>query len=68
MNSNQKNNIVTLCRIKVNKMLSSLNTNNQNIFVPKYTIAKKTESNYNSNLNTNNKQVKIVDNNKKKNF
>ena len=49
-------------------MLSSLNTNNQNIFVPKYTIAKKTESNYNSNLNTNNKQVKIVDNNKKRIF
>ena len=68
MNSNQKNNIVTLCRIKVNKMLSSLNTNNQNIFVPKYTIAKKTESNYNSNLNTNNKQVKKVDNNKKRIF
>ena len=68
MNSNQKNNIVTLCRIKVNKMLSTLNTNNQNIFVPKYTIAKKTESNYNSNLNTNNKQVKIVDNNKKRIF
>ena len=49
-------------------MLSSLNTNNQNIFIPKYTIAKKTESNYISNLNTNSKHVKKICKNKKRIF
>ena len=58
MNSNQKSNIVTLCRIKVNKMLSSLNSANHNIFIPKYTLNKKTESNYISHLNINNNKPK----------
>ena len=60
MNSIQKSNIVSLCRIKVNKMLSTLNSNNQNIFIPKYTLNKKSESNYISNLTTNNKPKKII--------
>ena len=35
----------SLCRIKVNKMLSSLNLNN-NIFIPKYTLNNKKEEKY----------------------
>ena len=42
---NDKSNISSLCRIKVNKMLSSLNLNN-NIFVPKYTLINKNEEKY----------------------
>ena len=53
MNSNPKKNIVSLCRIKVNKMLSSLNSVNQNMFIPKYTLNKKSESNYISHLDIN---------------
>ena len=62
MNSIQNNNIASLCRIKVNKMLSSLNTNNQNIFIPKYTLTKKSESKYLSKLNT--KQTKKINSKK----
>ena len=58
MNSNPKKNIVSLCRIKVNKMLSSLNSVNQNMFIPKYTLNKKSESNYISHLNVNNNKPK----------
>ena len=62
MNSIQNNNIASLCRIKVNKMLSSLNTNNQNIFIPKYTLTKKSESKYLSKLKT--KQTKKINSKK----
>jgi hypothetical protein len=44
-----KNEVGSLCRIKVNKMLSSLNSN-KNIFIPKYTILSKKEEQY-SHLN-----------------
>ena len=44
-----KNEVGSLCRIKVNKMLSSLNSN-KNIFIPKYTILSKKEEKY-SHLN-----------------
>ena len=37
--------ISSLCRIKVNKMLNSLNSN-KNIFIPKYTILSKNEEKY----------------------
>ena len=62
MNSNPKKNIVSLCRIKVNKMLSSLNSVNQNMFIPKYTLNKKSESNYISHLdiNINKPKQKII--------
>ena len=40
----QKDELISLCRIKVNTMLSSLNNNNKNIFIPKYTFANKNES------------------------
>ena len=43
---NNKNQISSLCRIKVNKMLSSLNQNNNNIFIPKYTIYNTKEEKY----------------------
>ena len=55
MKKNQRDEIISLCRKKVNKMLSSLNSNKQNIFIPKYTITNKTESNYLSNINNNQK-------------
>ena len=58
MNSNPKKNIVSLCRIKVNKMLSSLNSVNQNMFIPKYTLNKKSESNYISHFGVNNNKPK----------
>ena len=40
-----KKDINSLCRIKVNKMLSSLNSN-KNIFIPKYTLINRTEEKY----------------------
>ena len=40
---NSKNDIGSLCRIKVNKMLSSLNSKNNDFFIPKYTISNKNE-------------------------
>ena len=40
-----KKDIPSLCRIKVNKMINSLNTN-KNIFIPKYTISNKKEEKY----------------------
>ena len=40
----------TLCRIKVNKMISSINSNT-NIFIPKYTMTNRNESKYFSHLN-----------------
>ena len=52
----QRDEIISLCRQKVNKMISSLNNNKQNIFIPKYTITNKTVSNYLSNKNNNQKQ------------
>jgi len=52
----QKDEIISLCRQKVNKMLSSLNNNKQNIFIPKYTITNKTETNNISNKNNKQKQ------------
>ena len=69
----QKDELISQCRIKVNKMLSSSNNNN-NIFIPKYTIANKNESKYlyNSNnaIKKQNKKINskiiIKDNNKKK--
>ena len=42
---NNKNEVGSLCRIKVNKMLSSLNSN-KNIFIPKYTLLSKKEEKY----------------------
>ena len=42
---NSKKDIGNLCRIKVNKMLSSLNSN-KNIFIPKYTISCRDEEKY----------------------
>ena len=43
---NSKNDIGSLCRIKVNKMLSSLNSKNNDFFIPKYTISNKNEEKY----------------------
>ena len=40
-----KKDIPSLCRIKVNKMINSLNSN-KNIFIPKYTISSKKEEKY----------------------
>ena len=51
-----KENITSLCRIKVNKMLSTLNSENKNIFIPRYTLTNKAESNYLSLLNNKQKQ------------
>ena len=42
---NSKKDIGNLCRIKVNKMLSSLNSN-KNIFIPKYTLSCRDEEKY----------------------
>ena len=44
-----KNNLGS-CRIKVNKMLSTLNSN-WNIFIPKYTLSNRNEAKYLSHLN-----------------
>ena len=69
----QKDELISQCRIKVNKMLSSLNNNN-NIFIPKYTFANKNESKYlynsNNEIKKQNKKInskKIVKDNNKKN-
>ena len=43
------NNIGSLCRIKVNKMLSSIS--NKNIFIPKYTLTNRNEEKYLSSFN-----------------
>ena len=66
-NETKKNEIITLCRIKVNKMLSTLNTTkNKNIFIPKYTLTNKSEKNYFSNFNNKNMRQKQKLNNKNK--
>ena len=66
-NETKKNEIITLCRIKVNKMLSTLNTTkNKNIFIPKYTLTNKSEKNYFSNFNNKNMRQKQKPNNKNK--
>ena len=56
----------SLCRIKVNKMLSSLNLNN-NIFVPKYTISSKNEEKYSFINKSKEKSVKVNHSNIMKN-
>ena len=43
---NSKNDIGSLCRIKVNKMLSTLNSKNNDFFIPKYTLSNKNEEKY----------------------
>ena len=57
----QKDELISLCRIKVNKMLSTLNNNNKNIFKPTYTLTNRNQSKYfyNSN-NINKKQNKKI--------
>ena len=49
MQNIQKDELISQCRIKVNKMLSSFNNNN--IFIPKYTFANKKKSKYLYNSN-----------------
>ena len=55
-----KNNLGS-CRIKVNKMLSTLNTN-WNIFIPKYTLSNRNEAKYLSHLNKTKELSKKVHN------
>ena len=43
---NSINDIGSLCRIKVNKMLSTLNSKNNDFFIPKYTLSNKNEEKY----------------------
>ena len=50
--------IISLCRIKVNKMLSTLNNNNKNIFKPTYTLSNRNQSKYFYNSNKINKKQK----------
>ena len=56
----------SLCRIKVNKMLSSLNLNN-NIFVPKYTLNSKKEEKYSFINKSKEKSAKVNHSNIMKN-
>lgn len=51
------------CRIKVNKMLSTLNSN-CNIFVPKYTLSNRNEAKYLSHLNKTKELSKKASHNK----
>ena len=60
---NSKQDISSLCRIKVNKMLSSLNSK-KNIFIPNYTLLNKNEEKY-SYLNKKGNSIKT---NHKKNI
>ena len=39
----QKDELISLCRIKVNKMLSTLNNNNKNIFKHTYTLTNRNQ-------------------------
>ena len=54
----QKDELISLCRIKVNKMLSTLNNNNKNIFKPTYTLTNRNQSKYFYNSNKINKKQK----------
>ena len=60
---NSKKDIGALCRIKVNKMLTSLNSN-KNIFIPNYTLFNKNEEKY-SYLNKTKGNSTKVNKNKK---
>lgn len=60
-----KNNLGS-CRIKVNKMLSTLNSN-WNIFIPKYTLSNRNEAKYLSHLNKT-KELSKKTHNKKNNI
>ena len=62
-----KNDIGSLCRIKVNKMLSSLNSN-KNIFIPKYTLLSKREEKYSYLNKSKGNSAKINHNNLNKNI
>ena len=58
--------IGSLCRIKVNKMLSSLNSN-KNIFIPKYTISNRNEEKYSYLTKSKGKSIKTNHNIKNNN-
>ena len=58
--------IGSLCRIKVNKMLSSLNSN-KNIFIPKYTISNRNEEKYSYLTKSKGKSIKTNHNMKNNN-
>lgn len=62
-----KNDIGSLCRIKVNKMLSSLNSN-KNIFIPKYTLLNKKEEKYSYLNKAKGNSAKVNHNNLNKNI
>ena len=58
----------SLCRIKVNKMISSLNSH-QDIFIPKYTLTNRNEAKYLSDINQSRKGYSSkASNNKIKNI
>ena len=48
----------SLCRIKVNKMISSLNSH-KDIFIPKYTLTNRNEAKYLSDINKSRKGYSI---------